>query len=631
MAEVPLRKFDRQVVKYSPDQLTMRLNEIVANSNGQRFSKEYRQDNSNVTLIVGVQPDGSFGLKYWEKRGDQYVYISDAGGSGGEIGPTGPQGNQGPTGPMGPQGATGVGSTGATGAQGIQGATGPRGFTGATGDTGATGSQGIQGATGVQGVTGPQGGIGPQGVTGPQGTVGATGVQGPSGVIGATGVRGFTGPQGPSGVAGPTGVQGPTGPIGPSGATGPQGIQGASGTNGTNGFTGATGPQGPAGATGAGVTGATGPVGPTGPAGTDGIIGVDGATGPQGPAGPSGATGPQGATGPAGASGTAGASGVPGRTGATGPAGASGTAGSNGATGATGPARADDFSMNVTPTGTINGTNPIFTISPAFSSLNLYKNGVRLKPGAGNDYTVSGSTITMATPPATGTVLLADIVVASTVMIQGSNSLITGQAPTGTINGTNKVFTTTNAYISGSLEVFVNGLREIYFAETTPGSGTFTFDDAPLSGSNIRVNYQTVTSVSGNADTVDGSHLSEILNAIYPIGSVFVSGTDTLPSLISNMGTWVRLNGRVIVGVDTSQTEFNTVNKTGGHKLLQSHLHEQFVSYQTGNDGLIVRRDWSSDGVGTKYPQGVTTGTTGGGDSQNLQPYKTKYMWERTG
>jgi outer membrane murein-binding lipoprotein Lpp len=48
------------------------------------------------------------------------------------------------------------------------------------------------------------------------------------------------------------------------------------------------------------------------------------------------------------------------------------------------------------PGGSINGTNPVFTLATAPSpanSLRLYKNGLLLAPGLGNDFTLSGLTI----------------------------------------------------------------------------------------------------------------------------------------------------------------------------------------------------------------------------------------------
>lgn len=60
------------------------------------------------------------------------------------------------------------------------------------------------------------------------------------------------------------------------------------------------------------------------------------------------------------------------------------------------------------PTGTINGSNTSFTLSPTptvSANVNCFLNGVQQQQGAGNDYTISGATITYLTAPATGSKL----------------------------------------------------------------------------------------------------------------------------------------------------------------------------------------------------------------------------------
>lgn len=53
------------------------------------------------------------------------------------------------------------------------------------------------------------------------------------------------------------------------------------------------------------------------------------------------------------------------------------------------------------PTGTLNGSNVIFTLgnTPLSGKEMVILNGMILDPGAGNDYTISGATITMLTAP----------------------------------------------------------------------------------------------------------------------------------------------------------------------------------------------------------------------------------------
>ncbi len=62
-----------------------------------------------------------------------------------------------------------------------------------------------------------------------------------------------------------------------------------------------------------------------------------------------------------------------------------------------------------------------------------------------------------------------------------------------------------------------------------------------------------------------------IFDLIYPIGSIYMSVNSTNPKNLFG-GTWVQWgSGRVSVGVNTSNSNFNTAEKTGGSLL---HRHE---------------------------------------------------------
>ena len=59
--------------------------------------------------------------------------------------------------------------------------------------------------------------------------------------------------------------------------------------------------------------------------------------------------------------------------------------------------------------------------------------------------------------------------------------------------------------------------------------------------------------------------------AAFPVGSVFISVVSTNPATLLGYGTWTALaSGRVLIGLDSGDTDFDTVLETGGAKV---HSH----------------------------------------------------------
>ena len=131
--------------------------------------------------------------------------------------------------------------------------------------------------------------------------------------------------------------------------------------------------------------------------------------------------------------------------------------------------------------------------------------------------------------------------------------------------------------------------------------------------------------------------LTTILSLIFPIGSTYITQTDSNPSEILKFGTWERLKGKVCVGLDEDDTDFNEIGKTGGEKThtltvaeMPNHAHpyinDSKFGVEAGASGMCPT--WGP----VKGTTGATTGSAGGGQSHNnLQPYKVVgYMWIRT-
>lgn|GEM_PF-1340373 len=151
---------------------------------------------------------------------------------------------------------------------------------------------------------------------------------------------------------------------------------------------------------------------------------------------------------------------------------------------------------------------------------------------------------------------------------------------------------------------------------------------------------------------------------LFPVGSIYLSVNSTNPSEYFG-GTWVSFGaGRVLVGVNASDTDFDAALKTGGqktHKLtvseMPAHAHEPSNVNTAGSDKNYKRNfttnlHTSSDSVArikvaatsstsarsvmaatdADDIAGVQKTTSVGGSTahNNLQPYIAVFMWRRT-
>lgn len=213
----------------------------------------------------------------------------------------------------------------------------------------------------------------------------------------------------------------------------------------------------------------------------------------------------------------------------------------------------------------------------------------------------------------------------------------------------------------------------------TTGFDPGTTNDGVL----IRDTTDTTTNKTGwkvakiTADNLEGGRVAQATNAdnvlvstdtykplvdallalIYPIGSIYMSVTDTNPADFLG-GTWERWGqGCVPVGVKEDDDDFKTVEKTDGEKThvltineMPNHKHPYQISDRgyggiigfSTNQGSLENVAASGSNLSVIQPQlGVSEnetalgqlhiGYTGGGQAHNnLQPYITCYMWKRT-
>ena len=136
--------------------------------------------------------------------------------------------------------------------------------------------------------------------------------------------------------------------------------------------------------------------------------------------------------------------------------------------------------------------------------------------------------------------------------------------------------------------------------------------------------------------TAEDIGTSAIFLAAHPVGSLFETTVSTNPGTLYG-GTWAAWGGgRTPVGVNTADTSFNTVEKTGGekaHTLTVQEMPPHDHDLNAVNEGLEQSNDsyhppWRYN---KQYTVTVLSGPSGGGQAHNnLQPYITCYIWKRT-
>lgn len=141
---------------------------------------------------------------------------------------------------------------------------------------------------------------------------------------------------------------------------------------------------------------------------------------------------------------------------------------------------------------------------------------------------------------------------------------------------------------------------------------------------------------------------SDLLNKIYPVGSIYMSVNSTSPATLFG-GTWQQLKDRFLIGAGSSYANGATggatshTHTTAGHTLTVAEMpsHEHAINYSQKVDaggwasGSSYYLPWDPN-YNTGYIKATATGGGGShshgdtGSSSNMPPYLAVYMWKRT-
>lgn len=238
--------------------------------------------------------------------------------------------------------------------------------------------------------------------------------------------------------------------------------------------------------------------------------------------------------------------------------------------------------------------------------------------------TVAGAlTLTEPTTPGHVSKPIGTVVSTSTVSIMvnimrgmeidegwGSTSFVSDETPAGLVNSSNTSYTASSGYSAGTMEVFINGLKQIRntdYTETNPTTGVFSMTTAPVTGDIIRINYMTGSFGTGNADTLDGYQAADFA-ILSPSGggytlytasfNGFTIGNGTQAMYYQKTGKLVTVFGKITLG--------STSVMTGELRVSMPTTVDTIFSNNSGSQSAIRLFDTSAN---TSY-QGIVLFST---------------------
>lgn len=138
-----------------------------------------------------------------------------------------------------------------------------------------------------------------------------------------------------------------------------------------------------------------------------------------------------------------------------------------------------------------------------------------------------------------------------------------------------------------------------------------------------------ITTLSGRMGTAE-TNITDMWKVVYPVGAIYMSTLSTSPATLFGGGTWVRILGRMLIGVDAADPDISSSEKTGGsktHVLTEAEMppHKHAYPVATVGEAGTARSVIS----GSTYNR--VTSTAGGGQAHNnMPPFFAVYMWRRT-
>lgn len=146
------------------------------------------------------------------------------------------------------------------------------------------------------------------------------------------------------------------------------------------------------------------------------------------------------------------------------------------------------------------------------------------------------------------------------------------------------------------------------------------------------------TAVTGDVFVFDDAHVdggeweAPAASAAWPVGSIFLSAVSTNPATLLGFGTWSAIGaGRVLVGIDAVDVDFDTLGETGGAKTSpHAHGFGTLGTDTVGNHGHAVGTIATVAESSHTHAGGTLTTNTQGAHSHNPGTFATDSVANHT-
>ena len=148
--------------------------------------------------------------------------------------------------------------------------------------------------------------------------------------------------------------------------------------------------------------------------------------------------------------------------------------------------------------------------------------------------------------------------------------------------------------------------------------------DAKANSNDVYTKTETDTKLNKKVNT------SDLIDLIYPVGSIYMSVNNTSPSTLFG-GGWTRITGRFLLAADDSTYKNGSTGGEATHKLTVDEMPSHNHTWGWKSSAASGNSTWTSAGSDKTGSSSDIIGNTGGGKPHNnMPPYLAVFMWKRT-